>query len=74
MLIINLFIIFLVINYHILYDLEKQNIIEITRNDDNISNDVKLKNKRKAYKYPEMDVIFIETNPKDDKINEKCFF
>ena len=54
---------YLVTNYHVLDDLENKDIIEITRNDDNISNDIKLDNKRRIYKYQEMDVIFIEINP-----------
>ena len=62
---------FLVTNYLLLDDLENKNIIEITRYDDNISNDVKLNNI--TYKYPGMDAIFIEINPKDDKINENDF-
>ena len=62
---------FLVTNYHVLEALE--NRIEITRNDDNISNDINLNNKRKIFKYPEMDVILIEINPKDDKINKNVF-
>ena len=62
---------FLVTNYHVLEALE--NRIEITRNDDNISNDINLNNKRKIFKYPEMDIILIEINPKDDKINKNVF-
>ena len=64
---------FLVTNYHVLDNLENKDIIEITRNDDNISNDIKLNNKRKIYKYPEIDALFIEINPDEDKIKENDF-
>ena len=62
---------FLVTNYHVLEDLNKT--IEITRNNDSISNDLILNNKRKIYKYEEIDAILIQLNLKEDKIDEKDF-
>ena len=70
---INKIFYFLVTNYHVLEDLKNNDKIEITRNNDNISNDIILNNKRKIYKYKEIDVILIKINPKDDKINENEF-
>ena len=64
---------FLVTNYHVLENLENNDKIEITRNDGNIQNDIILNNKRKLYKYEEMDIILIEINLKEDKINENEF-
>ena len=69
----NNIIYFIVTNYHVLDDLKNNDKIEITRNNDKISNDIILNNKRKIYKYEEMDVILIEINPKEDKINENEF-
>ena len=64
---------FIVTNYHILGDLKNNDKIEITRNNDTISNDIIINNKRKIYKYEEMDVILIEISPKEDKIKENEF-
>ena len=64
---------FLVTNYHVLEVLKNNDKIEITRNNDNISNYIILNNKRKIYKYEEIDVILIEISPKEDKINEEEF-
>ena len=61
----NIRLYFLVSNYHVLNNLENKDI--------NISNDIALNNKRKIYKYPEMDAIFIEINPDEDKIKENDF-
>ena len=64
---------FLVANYDILEDVKENDEIEITRNNDNISNNIILNNKRKIYKYPEIEALFIEIYPKEDKIEENEF-